>query len=190
MVPLNLVHEFSSFSHIRCTMAATRETKALETWLRANGAYLHPSVHIFESASSGVHMRVSDGSLPAATTSVASAPHSLALSYLNATVDEQYPVFKISRQKLAVEAIGFFYLMTQHLNRNSSFWKPYIDTLPSPESDLTQPLFFETPEDIAWLDGTDVWYTVTARKKIYEEYYHTGIRLLSQAGIDTEAYTW
>lgn len=80
--------------------------------------------------------------------------------------------------------------MIQYINRNNSFWKPYLDTLPTPEDDLTQPLFFHTPDDRAWLEGTDVWHTVSARKEIYERYYQDGIAILANAGVDTQPYTW
>jgi hypothetical protein len=169
-------------------MADTPETKALESWLRDNGGYLHPSVHILQDAKSGVHMRATNMIAPA--TIVAAAPHSLALSYLNALVDDGFPVFKQHRDRFKVEAIGFFYLMAQYINREQSFWKPYLDTLPGPEGELTQPLFFEHADDVAWVDGTDVWHTITARKGVYEKYYADGITILQKAGFDVEPYTW
>ena len=80
--------------------------------------------------------------------------------------------------------------MAQYIHRSGSFWNPYLDTLPGPETEFSQPLFFEDSEDVAWLEGTDVWYTNLARREVYEKYYRDGITVLEQAGIDTEQYTW
>ena len=169
-------------------MAATACTQALETWFRSHGGYLHPKISIQEDSSRDVHYRATACIPPG--TAIASAPHSLTLSYLNALIDDAFPVFKQQRHRFNVEALGFFYLMTQHLQRRNSFWKPYLDTLPSPDEEFTQPLFFDNAEDIAWLDGTDVWHTATARKKVYEACYRNGITVLKQGGVDVEPYTW
>lgn len=112
------------------------------------------------------------------------------MSYLNALVDDKYPVFKQQRHCFKVEAIGFFYLIIQYVDRETTFWKPYLDALPSPSTNFSQPLFFEDPEDVAWLEGTDVWYTVTAKRDIYKTYYRDGIKVLQQAGMDVGPYTW
>ena len=119
-----------------------------------------------------------------------SAPNSITLSYLNALVDDAYPFFQQHRSQLKIEAIGFFYLMVQYANRGTSFWKPYFDALPTPNSSFSQPLFFEDAEDIAWLEGTDVRHTIIARREVYKKYYHDGIAVLEQCGIDVEPYTW
>lgn len=169
-------------------MATTSATEALESWLRSNGAYIHPQVSIHQDATSGVHLRATGDIAPASL--LGSAPHSLALSYLNAVVDDDFPVFKQHRHRFKIEAIGFFYLIAQYINRGRSFWKPYLDTLPNPDGELTQPLFFEDENDVAWLDGTDVWHTVAARKDVYGGYYADGIAGLKEAGTDTQPYTW
>ncbi|KAK5174229.1 uncharacterized protein LTR77_001309 [Saxophila tyrrhenica] len=168
--------------------AANPQTEALEAWLSSNGAYLHSDIRILQDNESGVHLRATKP-IPPATT-IASTPHSMALSYLNALVDNAYPVFKQQRQRFKVEAIGYFYLMAQYINREQSFWKPYLEALPSPDGELTQALFFDSAEDIAWLDGTDVWHTVIARQNVYGGYYNHGIAVLQEAGIDCKPYTW
>lgn len=166
-------------------MSTTDQTTALEEWLRDNGGFLHPSVHVVTSRESGVHWRASD----AVEGHIATVPHSLALSYLNALVDDAYPVFKQYKDKFKIEAIGFFYLMAQYLDPNS-FWRPYLDTLPRPEDGATTPLWFDAAEDVAWLEHTDALHTSRKRKLIYEGYYQHGIAVLAGAGIDTTAYTW
>ena len=117
-------------------------------------------------------------------------PHVLALSYLNGLADDASPVFTQSRDLFRIEAIGFFYLMVQCVNRRESFWNPYLDTLPGPDYDFTTPLWFDDPQDAAWLEGTDVWNTISARKDIYKQYYSKGIAAFKQAGMDVGPYTW
>ncbi|KAF2720174.1 SET domain-containing protein [Polychaeton citri CBS 116435] len=157
-------------------------------WLCENGGYLHPNVQVAADEDNGVHWRATANIQPDTTLSV--VPHSLALSYLNALVDDAHPALKSAKKKLCVENIGFFYLMTQYLAREKSFWKPYLDTLPQPDTGFTTPLWFDDPDDTAWLDGTDVYHSSLGRRKVYERYWHEGVALLSQAGIDTEPYTW
>jgi hypothetical protein len=170
------------------TMAVIPETEALDAWLKKHGGYLHPEIRILHSSDAGVHTRASD-SIPPANL-LASVPHSLTLSYLNALVDDDFPGFGMQRAKFKVEAIGFFYLMAQYINRERSFWQPYLDSLPGPDSELMQPFFFEDQEDISWLQDTDVWHTITAKKEIYDKYYRDGIAVLKEAGIDVAPYTW
>ena len=169
-------------------MATTEKTEALERWYRSNRGYLNERVKIVEDAVAGVHCKavtpIDIGS------TIAITPHPLALSYLNALVDDAYPVFRQQRHRFRVEVMGFFYLVIQYVHRDKSFWKPYLDSLPQPDDDLAHPMLIEDAEDVAWLDGTDAWYTVCARKEKYEECYHDGIAILKQAGMDVEPYTW
>lgn len=161
--------------------------EALEKWHKDNGGYLHPSTKITKDASSGVHLRAATAIAPG--THVCTVPHSMALSYLNALADDAFPVFKTYRHALKIEAVGFFYLMARYINREKSFWKPYLDTLPSPEEGYTTPLWFDD-EDMLWIEGTDVQYTAVERLAIYKRYYADGIKVLQKSGIDTQPYTW
>ena len=172
-------------------MTSTPATTSLESWFRSHGGYLHRNIRILQApsdSSSGIHYHAT-GPIPPGTT-FAHAPHSLALSYLNALVDDTFPVFAQQRHRFKVEAIGFWYLMVQYVNLERSFWRPYLKTLPAPDSEFTRPLFFEAPGDVAWLEVTDVWHTALARKKVYEQYYNDGIAVLREAGIDGQPYTW
>lgn len=173
----------------RLGMAASpTELAALEQWFRANHGHLHPGIHLQHDDIFGVHYRTR--ATIEAGVCVASASHAVALSYLNALVDEHFPVFQQQRHRFPVAAAGFFYLMSQWVNREISFWKAYLDTLPTPEADFSQPLFFEQAADTAWLEGTDVWHTVRAREEVYRSYFNDGIALLRQEGMDVQPYTW
>lgn len=171
-------------------MDSTKPVAALEEWVRSHpGAYLHPNIHIADDSERGVHWRAS--APVEAGTPLATVPHSMALSYLNALADDAtYPVFKKHRNAFKIEAIGFFYLMLQYVNRKTSFWKPYLEAVPQPDEEYTTPLWFDAPEDEAWLKDTDVLFTAKKLKAIYEDQYRSGISILKTAGVDTEPLTW
>jgi hypothetical protein len=80
--------------------------------------------------------------------------------------------------------------MTQYIHRSTSFWKPYLDALPQPDSDFATPLWFDDPADLRCLEGTDVLHTMLGRREVYEQYFHSGLRSLKRAGMSVEPYTW
>ncbi|KAH9830551.1 Set domain-containing protein [Teratosphaeria destructans] len=170
-------------------MPPTAQTEALTTWLRDHGGYLHPAIKICQDEANAVHWRT-EKKLSMPGTTLSTVPHSLTLSYLNALVDDAFPVFKQRRAEFKVEAMNFFYLCAQYLNKEKSFWKPYLDLLPSPEHDFTTPLYFDDPADLVWLEGTDILHTMVARREVHEQYYHPGLRALHRSGVDTGPYTW
>ncbi|KAK0250918.1 hypothetical protein B0A54_07844 [Friedmanniomyces endolithicus] len=169
-------------------MDAAGKSQALEDWFREHGGYLNPSVNIAYSHEAGYRWKANAPLTPGSK--ITTVPHSLALSYLNALVDDDFPVFRDRRHDFKIEALGFFYLMAQYIHRERSFWRPYLDTLPSPDSDLTTPLWFDDAEDLGWLHGTDVLHTMLARREVYERYYKDGLCTLRSSGVDTTPYTW
>ncbi|KAK1068704.1 hypothetical protein LTR74_005362 [Friedmanniomyces endolithicus] len=169
-------------------MNSADKGQALEAWFREHGGYLNTSVNIAYSHEAGYRWQANAPLAPGSK--ITTVPHSLALSYLNALVDDDFPIFRDRRHDFKVEALGFFYLMAQYIHRERSFWKHYLDTLPSPDSDLTTPLWFDDAEDLAWLHGTDVLHTMLGRREVYERYYQDGVRTLRSAGVDTVPYTW
>ena len=122
-----------------------------------------------------------------ANETMTAAPTPLSLSSLNALVDDDFRVFR--QRGLAVEAIGYFYLMHQFVHKETSFWKPYLDTLPAPTSEHRTPFWFDS-DDLAWLEDTDVLFTYKARLAMHEGNYSTGTAMISQAGIDVTPYSW
>ena len=169
-------------------MTATAETAALEQWLRGHDGFLHPDIHICIDTDAGVHCKA-NAPIDSGTT-ISTVPHTLALSYLNALVDDSLPVFRDRRGDFGgVENIGFFYLMAQYLQKDYSFWRPYLELLPKQE-DMATPLWFDDPSDLAWLEGTDVMHTMSGRKQVYEQHYSAGVTIFRQAGVDTTPLTW
>lgn len=170
-------------------MAETTVVKmeALEKWFRDNGGYLHPSVHLSYDQELGAHFRTSSD-VPAGT-HIITVPHHLALSNLNAQVDDAFPVFKTRAKSFTVEALTFFYLMAQWINKETSFWKPYLESLPPPDQGYETPLWFDE-EDRKWLEGTDLQPTSLAREAIWQKYWQDGVEVLKSAGVDVAPYTW
>lgn len=161
--------------------------EALEQWFKDNGGYLHPSVHLARDEEHGVHFRAFASLGPG--THILTVPHHLALSNLNAQVDDAFTVFKSKANSFTVEALSFFYLMAQWLNKEKSFWKPYLEVLPSPEEGYGTPFWFGD-DDLLWLEGTDLAPSFVGRRDIWQRYWREGVRVLKEAGTDTSGYTW
>lgn len=167
--------------------ATTTKIEVLEKWFRDNGGYLHPAVHIAYDEQLGAHFRATSD-VPAGTR-ILTVPHHLALSNLNAQADDAFPVFQKQAKSFTVEALSFFYLCAQYINKEASFWRPYLDTLPSPEQGYETPLWFDE-EDRKWLEGTDLQPTSLARQAVWQQYWRDGVKVLASAGLDVAPYTW
>lgn len=163
------------------------EMEGLEKWFKDNGGYLHPSVQLSHDEVHGSHFRASSALEPG--THILTVPHHLAISNLNAQVDDAFPVFRTHAKSFTVEALTFFYLMAQWVNKESSFWKPYLDTLPTPEEGYGTPLWFDE-EDRKWIEGTDLQPTSLAREAVWRKYWEEGIEVMQSAGMDVRPYTW
>ncbi|KAG9681534.1 SET domain-containing protein, partial [Aureobasidium melanogenum] len=160
---------------------------AFGKWFRENGGYLHPSVQFAQDAEHGSHFRATASIEP--STHILTVPHNLALSNLNAQVDDDFPVFRTHAQKFTVQSLGFFYLMAQWLNKDKSFWKPYLDILPSPEQGFETPMFYGE-DDRQWLEGTDLHASVLGREAAWKKYWEDGLQVMQSASMDVTDYTW
>lgn len=78
-------------------METSQKIRELEIFLRAHGGHLHPDIEIAENDPAGLHWRAKKNIDSGST--IISTPHSLAFSYLNALVDEEWPVFKKYREQ-------------------------------------------------------------------------------------------
>ncbi|GAB7342999.1 hypothetical protein MBLNU457_g1095t2 [Dothideomycetes sp. NU457] len=160
--------------------------EALQQWFKDNGGYIHPSTQLSREDEFGTLLRATEA-IDEGTT-IITGPHSLSLSVLNAMVDDTNPVFKENANAFTVEALGFFYLMAQWLSRDKSFWKPYLDTLPSPEEGFGTPNFFDD-DDLKWIEGTDLHLVYVKRKDVWEQYWREGVIVLERHGVDSKPYT-
>ncbi len=120
-----------------------------ETWFLTNGGYIHPSIELASSSSSGNLFRVMpENTVPSAST-IVSCPHSLALSWPSAHKfhypDVQLP---LCTQHVATR----LFLMKQKLLKDQSPWWPYVKILPET---FRTPLYYDF-EDCAWIRGTNL----------------------------------
>lgn len=164
---------------------STPELAALREWLSNNGGQLHAGIALDRNEQAGVHLRAVQDLDP--ETRICTVPNALALSSLNALVDDDFTVFR--HRGLPVEVIGYFYLMYHYIHKEQSFWKPYLATLPGPEVDHGTPVWFDEA-DSQWLAETDVLHTAHVRLENYKNNYNQGIAALKRANIDTEPYSW
>ncbi|KAH0387815.1 SET domain-containing protein, partial [Aureobasidium melanogenum] len=160
---------------------------AFEKWFSANGGYLHLSVQLAQDAEHGSHFRAIASIEPG--TQILTVPHNLAMSNLNAQVDDDLPVFKTHAKQFPVQSLSFFYLMAQWLKKDKSFWKPYLDILPSPEHGFETPMFYGE-DDRQWLEGTDLHASVLGREAAWKKYWEDGVHVMQSAGMDVTDYTW
>ncbi|KAL1297291.1 hypothetical protein AAFC00_004846 [Neodothiora populina] len=166
---------------------ASLKLERLVKWFIDNGGYLHPSIILSYDEQLGAHFRCSADVAPG--THVLTVPHHLAISNLNAQVDDAFPVFRSHAKQFTVEALTFFYLCAQYINIETSFWRPYLESLPSPASGYDTPLWF-ADDDRKWLEGTDLQPTSLAREAVWRTYWQDGIKILESEGIDVDPYTW
>ncbi|CAN8104165.1 unnamed protein product [Discula destructiva] len=162
---------------------------ALVAWATSCGASLHPALEIYRDEVTGFSMRIKV-EWPESTSlkpqdEVLACPLAISLSYLNAHTGQ--PLFasqsdqpeetasKLPSEFMSVCAphiVGRFFLMQQYLLGKSSFWHPYIATLPQPDalSSWSSPPFWPE-EDAGLLEGTNTGIAAeTIRTQLKNEY--------------------
>jgi hypothetical protein len=138
-------------------------------WSQAHGAALHPSLEIYQDNVTKFSLRVKesvgDGLEPGFT--AVTCPVTTTLSFLNALIggpvglssslSEQTAAFPPRfMSSIPPHVIGRFFLIKEYLRGKSSFWWPYIATLPQPEHLTAWALPPFWPEDdIDFLEGTN-----------------------------------
>ena len=158
---------------------------------------MHPNLEITSDDSKGsfFHVRADKEGIGADTTFL-SCPNPLSISYLNAI---NFPPFSSDGptlpdslvQSLPVHTVTVFFMIQQYLKREKSFWWPYFNSLPPPEEGekLGTPLWF-TEEDRKWFRGTNLENGIQGREKEWKHQWKEGVRLLEEAGWETDGYTW
>lgn len=161
----------------------------LLSWAKSHGGSLHPAVEVYKDEITGFSMRVrpdldqGERGRVQPQDEILTCPLATSLSYLNAihggpllTSDtqrtESSPAFPPEFMKLPPHVIGRFYLIQQYLLGKSSFWHPYIATLPQPDvpSSWSLPPFWPE-EDSAFLAGTNTGIAAEAiRDQLKKEY--------------------
>ena len=148
--------------------SAEKNYASLTSWAIDLGASLHASVAIQRDSETGASFKVrpsSDENLKVNPgDEVVTCPMSITLSYLN-TLPNPPPGFRKDNQafperflaEIPPHVIGRFLLIKEYLSGSSSFWYPYIRTLPQPEnvSSWSLPPFWPA-SDQELLEGTNL----------------------------------
>ncbi|KAF3765777.1 SET domain-containing protein, partial [Cryphonectria parasitica EP155] len=174
---------------------------ALLSWANLHGASLHPALEIYKDDLTGFSIRFkSDLSQDAANLKpgdeILICPLKASLSYLNAitggplvsTPSEQTDTsssFPSGFNDLPPHVIGRFFLMKEFLAGKSSFWYPYITTLPQPDvlSTWSLPPFW--PEDDAeFLECTNTGISAQAIRDQLKKEFKEARKALKDAGCE------
>lgn len=177
---------------------------ALLAWAHTHGASLHEGLEVYQDDVTGFSMRVKPtqvGGLLDPQDGILTCPLRVSLSYLNALQDGPLlgphdhdhhhhhaafpPEFMAA---LPPHIISRFFLMKQYLLGKSSFWHPYIATLPQPDAAVAAasaswnlPPFWPQ-QDIAFLDGTNTGVALHEIHDAVKAEYKQARRLLKSTG--------
>jgi hypothetical protein len=173
--------------------------KALVDWILSNSGFLHPKVQLAFSDGKGYHA-VAGGSVPdglVAGTRIASCPMEVTMSVLNAlgvapfsNRGTKFPEAFLRLQSRTPESLQAFFLMEQSLRENS-WWRPYINTLPTVEA--INFMQFEAEADVQWLEGTNLKGGYASQTTKWKDFYLQGsgqLRNLGWTNAKNGSYTW
>ena len=170
----------------------------LLNWVLENDGYFDPNAQIAFSPRKGYHAVVVEGATLAKGTRIASCPMEVTLSVLNAlgvhpfsNYGTAFPVAFLRTQAKNSESLQAFYLMEQLVLGTTSFWSPYIATLPTVEDVTAQQ--FEDEADVVWLEGTNLKGGISTQTAKWKEMYLQGSGQLRQLGWPNAlngSYTW
>ena len=165
-----------------------RNHRALIDWLtKDNQGYLFPDVRIAHSPSKGFHLIVAESCVVEAETRIVSCPMPATMSVLNALDiapfschGTKFPKTFLDNNVGRPEVLQTFFLMEQFLMVDTSWWAAYIKTLPTPTE--VDELQFETGEDLAWLEGTNLKGGFATQTTKWQDMYSKALRELKILG--------
>ncbi|PTU18233.1 hypothetical protein P175DRAFT_0464987 [Aspergillus ochraceoroseus IBT 24754] len=187
---------------------STQPSKEIYTtlleWLKSHGGNLHESVLIDQDDTRGVHVRVKrewkNATGVSSNTHIIQTPITTTMSYFNAidyhsSDSIKFPAHGVQFPSAFIESVGpeevaIFFLIGQYLRGEQGFWYPYLRTLPQPGL-LTTPLYYESAEDLEWLQGTSLLAAREQKMGLLRGKYEQSSAELRKAGFgDVEKYTW
>lgn len=160
---------------------------ALLAWAKSHGASIHSSLEVYKDESTGFSMRVRPDLSPEEiihpADEILTCPLKTSLSYLNANIGgpllatppedvDSASTFPAGLNGLPPHVTARFFLMKEYLAGESSFWYPYIATLPQPDALASWSLPPFWPEDdAAFLEGTNAGISAQAiRDQLKKEF--------------------
>lgn len=170
----------------------------LVNWVLTNNGYFHPDVQIASSTQKGFHAVVAANKTIPSDTRIAGCPMELTISILNAldvkpfsSHGSRFPVPFLLAQVTRPESLQSFFLMEQLVLKDKSWWEPYISSLPTVEE--VNDRQFDQPEDLAWLEGTNLKKAFETQSNKWRQLYEDGLerlRLLEWPHALDGSYTW
>ena len=175
---------------------AQAQIDGLIKWVREHGGYLHPDVVILYNPELGFHVEVKR--TLSGTTRIASCPMPVTISILNATNTPpfkshgtNFPVSFINQRPSTV--IQYFFLMDQYVSQESSWWAPYIRSLPTPVALADEMLSVTDPDDLKWIAGTNLIFALKKRTEDWRKWYEDAVTQLKRLKWNRaleDLYTW
>lgn len=172
--------------------------RRLADWVVANGGYMHPNIDFSYSEDSGYHIVAGKGKKITPMTRVSSCPMACAMSVMNVlniapfpNRGTKFPEQFIRSNLGSPELLQTFFLVEQHVLGDKSWWDPYIKTLPT--VDGVNQLQFDSPEDAAFIRGTNLETGYRELMARWTGYYDKGLADLKANGWRQDkcfSYTW
>jgi hypothetical protein len=175
------------------------EIKDLLLWAKSNLTSLHPSVEVYQDATTGLSFRATKDIPPG--TNFVRCSYETTLSYLNAIQlssdfqrhdSQPFPSgFIDAMTPEDPNIIGHFFLVQQYLMGEKSFWWNYINLLPQPDQPerLALPIWW-SEVDRKFLDGTNAEPPILKRQQLWKDEWTRGIAILKTNLDHWEDYTY
>lgn len=153
----------------------------LMNWFSLHGGFINPDVEIRQQEH-GIGLYLQHGKTLRPGTRIISCPHKLTISALDLIGAGSWPEGVLIAWKDSPEVLTRFFLMEQWLQREHSFWWPYLSILPQPGTEEVPktPLFYTALEDLC-IRGTNLENSKDARVKAWEADFTRGISILEQS---------
>lgn len=164
-------------------------------WFVGGGGIIHPDVEIAQD-STGSYLRARSEHDIAAGSPLISCPHSLVISWPQVVYGpdpflRQWDLRRAAAFENEAVIIRFF-LIRQYLLKESSYWAPYIRSLPQPDAGdhLNTPLWYGS-EDRLWIQGTSLESGAKARERMWQQEYEEGTKCLVPINDESaELWSW
>ena len=170
--------------------------ETLYTWFAKNGGKLHESVRVALTPSHGYQLRVRHDQKISRDSLIVACPHHLTISVMDLEwAKDPWPAVFKSHWKHHPEVLTRFFIMEQYLEKEESFWWPYIALLPQPdqEDQMNTPMWYHEL-DLIWIKGTNLDGSRISRSSAWRRQYEESISLLKQhdskRGAKIHMYDW
>lgn len=164
-------------------------------WFVRGGGIVHPDVEMTKD-STGSYLRARSELDIAAGSPLISCPHRLVISWPQVMHGPDQFLRCLDLQcvsPLITEAVIIrFFLISQYVLKENSFWWPYIRSLPQPDAEdqLSTPLWYGS-EELLWIQGTTLEFGAKARERMWRQEFDDGMKILIPAADESaEMWSW